>query len=84
MDIEGHELEALAGFDIDRYRPRLFCIEAQEALADRIYEYLRGHGYARVDRYLPFDQRNWYFAPEARVRAPAKASPQMGTPPAER
>jgi hypothetical protein len=65
MDIEGHEPEALAGFDIRRYRPRLVCIEAQVVVADRIYAYLRGHGYARIDRYLPFDPRNWYFAPQA-------------------
>jgi hypothetical protein len=67
MDIEGHEPEALAGFDIQRWRPRLVCIETQEALADRIYSYFRRHGYTRVDRYLPFDPRNWYFAPQALV-----------------
>lgn len=72
MDIEGHEPEALAGFDIQRWRPRLVCIETQEALADRIYTYFRGRGYARIDRYLPFDPRNWYFAPTTQVPSGAR------------
>ncbi len=64
MDIEEHEPEALAGFDIERYRPQLVCVEAHRAVADVVYKYFRDHGYLRIDRYLPFDALNWYFTPQ--------------------
>lgn len=63
MDIEGSELMALHGFDIDKYKPRLVCIEVQKELADKLLDYFSQHGYRRLDAYLPFDKYNWYFTP---------------------
>ena len=65
MDIEGHEPAALAGFDIERFAPELVCIEAPQN-PDPILNYFEQHGYRRIDRYLEFDQVNWYFQPRAR------------------
>jgi len=62
MDIEQGEPDALAGFDIARYRPDLVCIEMQKETADRIRAYFAAHGYTEVTRYLPLDHVNGYFA----------------------
>jgi len=69
MDIEGAELSALHGFDIDKYKPRLVCIEIQKELGDKIREYFVQHGYRQVEEYRPFDQFNWYFTPLAAAGA---------------
>jgi FkbM family methyltransferase len=61
MDIEDHEPEALSGFDINRFRPKLVCIEAHPTVADRIFRYFNEHGYQRIEKYLPYDTQNWYF-----------------------
>ena len=68
LDIELWEPRALAGFDIEKYRPELVCVEAHRDVRDRILEYFTRHGYVRLDVYFLFDQRNWYFAPQARYR----------------
>ena len=65
MDIEGAELMALAGFDIDRFRPELVCIEAKAVNRTGIFEYFEAHGYERIERYLEYDQTNYYFTPKA-------------------
>src|SRR5438105_3092658 len=49
LDVEGMELEALRGLDLDRYRPQLIMVE------DHFYNYqkhfyLRGKGYKLVKR----------------------------------
>jgi FkbM family methyltransferase len=63
MDIEDGEPAALRGFDIDRFRPELICIEAHESVRDEIAAYMAAHGYERIDRYLARDRVNWYFQP---------------------
>jgi FkbM family methyltransferase len=63
MDIEGAEPRALAGFDIQKYKPRLVCIESAPNLRDPIMQYFTTHGYERIDEYLPYDSVNWYFRP---------------------
>jgi FkbM family methyltransferase len=63
IDIEGAELSALHGFDIDTYKPRLVCVEVQKELGDALLQYFHDHRYRRIDEYLPFDRYNWYFAP---------------------
>lgn len=63
MDIEGAEPKALAGFDIQKYRPRLVCIESAPNLRDSIMQYFTSHGYERIDAYLSYDSVNWYFRP---------------------
>lgn len=68
MDIEGGEVLALAGFDIEKFRPELACIEAKPANRAKIVRYFTDHGYAKVDTYLKYDQTNYYFAPRTRIR----------------
>jgi len=57
MDIEGAEAAALAGFDIDRFQPKLVCIEGGR----RYLEYFADHGYEHIEEYFPYDTVNWYF-----------------------
>ncbi len=63
MDIEGAEPKALAGFDIQKYKPRLVCIESSPEVREAILQYFTSHGYERIDAYLPYDAVNWYFRP---------------------
>jgi FkbM family methyltransferase len=63
MDIEGAEPKALAGFDIDKYKPRLVCIESSLEIREPIMQYFTSHGYELIDEYLPYDSVNWYFRP---------------------
>ena len=70
MDIEGGEPAALAGFDIDRFKPKLVCIEKGAAEhREKLMSYFGKHGYERIDKYLEYDNVNWYFTP----KSPAKA-----------
>jgi FkbM family methyltransferase len=69
MDIEAGEVKALKGFDIERYRPLLVCIEVQPEMgvyfAKEIMEYFESHGYERLDAYTLFERTaNWYFKPK--------------------
>lgn len=64
LDIELWEPYALAGFDIEKYRPSLVCIEAHPPVQQQILKYFAAHDYRRLDQYLLFDKRNWYFAPK--------------------
>jgi FkbM family methyltransferase len=66
MDIEESEPQALAGFDIDRFKPDLVCIEAVDRVQPQIQAYFDAHGYERIQRYAPHDQVNWYFTPKAK------------------
>lgn len=68
MDIEGGELLALAGFDIDRFKPELACIEAHRDYRPKILEYFAAHGYLRLEQYIRYDEVNYYFAPKAAAR----------------
>lgn len=63
LDIELWEPYALAGFDIEKYQPALVCIEAHPPVRQQILGYFTDHTYRRLDQYLLFDKRNWYFAP---------------------
>lgn len=65
MDIELHEPQALAGFDIARFRPALVCIEAHLEVRQPIIDYFTRHDYALVGKYLRADEHNLYFAPLA-------------------
>ncbi len=60
MDIESHELKALAGFDIERFSPDLIVIEGM-GLHDALKKYFNQHGYEQIQRYVPFDDVNLYF-----------------------
>lgn len=46
LDIEGTEIDALNGFDIEKYLPRVVIVEAiDKSRLDKIVEYMSGHGY---------------------------------------
>jgi FkbM family methyltransferase len=65
LDIEGHEPMALAGFDIDRFRPELVCVEAKPQNREFLKQYFADHGYVQLERYLEHDQTNYYFTPRS-------------------
>lgn len=53
IDVEGHELEVLAGMDFDRWTVRCLTVEHNlycdgPARKDAIHEHLNAHGFARV------------------------------------
>lgn len=66
MDIELHEPTALRGFDIQRHRPTLVCIEALVPVRQQILEYFARNGYVLVGKYLRADEENLYFTPLAK------------------
>ena len=68
MDIEQGEPAALAGFDINRWKVELACIEMQTAVAPVIREYMQKHGYVAVKRNAELDTINTYFAPAGSPR----------------
>ena len=61
LDIEGSEPEALEGFDIERYRPDLLCVEIQPYTRDRILGYFASHRYEVIRPYTEVDAVNLYF-----------------------
>jgi FkbM family methyltransferase len=63
MDIELAEPQALAGFDIDRFRPALVGVEAYPKVRQDILNYFTSHGYVAIGRYLRADPENLWFAP---------------------
>ena len=63
MDIELAEPQALAGFDIDRFKPALVCIEAHPDVRQQILDYFAQHGYVVIGKYLRADSKNLYFHP---------------------
>jgi hypothetical protein len=63
MDIELAEPKALAGFDIDTYRPRLICVEAHPEIRQQLLDYFAAHRYRLIGRYLRVDPDNLWFAP---------------------
>lgn len=68
MDIELHEPHGLAGFDLQRFRPALVCIEAHPEVRQQILDYFTQRRYVPVGKYLRADSQNLYFMP-----LPAKA-----------
>ena len=63
MDIELHEPQALRGFDLERFKPALACIEALLPVRQQIVDYFARRGYVPVAKYLWVDRENLYFAP---------------------
>ena len=63
IDIELHEPQALKGFDIQRFKPALVCIEALLPVRQQILDYFAAHGYVVVGKYVWVDLENLYFAP---------------------
>lgn len=63
MDIELAEPKALAGFDIDRFKPELVCIEAHPEVRQQVLEYFARHQYILAGKYLRADPHNLHFQP---------------------
>ncbi len=63
MDIELAEPSALAGFDIEKYRPALVCIELHKEIRPAVNDYFTNHGYGVLEKYKELDRVNSYFAP---------------------
>lgn len=59
IDVEGHEIEVLRGFDIARWRPRLILVEDHVADLSR-HRYLKSASYRIVRRY----ENNGWYVPE--------------------
>ena len=67
MDIEGHELSALRGFDIERFQPELVVVEGRRPA---VTKHLEDRGYEQIDRYLEMDHTNRYFQRKPKPAAP--------------
>lgn len=58
IDVEGHELEALKGLSLSRWRPRILIIEDNSFMMDdRVAKYLSQYGYVRFKR---TGYNDWY------------------------
>tara|TARA_B110000908_G_C9988208_1_gene328558 strand:+ start:82 stop:279 length:198 start_codon:yes stop_codon:yes gene_type:complete len=64
MDIELSEPQALKGFNIKKYKPKLVCIEVHDAVKKQIYAYFKAHNYVEIKKYSQFDPLNAYFKPK--------------------
>ena len=64
IDVEGHEIEVLRGFDIARWQPRLILLEDHVADLSK-HRYLANAGYRIVRRY---ENNGWYVPKDSPVR----------------
>jgi FkbM family methyltransferase len=67
IDIELAEPQALAGFSIARFAPRLVAIEAHPPVRQQILDYFARNQYVLVGRYWQADDENFWFAPLGRA-----------------
>jgi len=67
IDVELHEPEVLAGFDLRRYAPELVCIEAHPEVRQAILDYFTTRNYVVIGKYLRVDDQNLYFMPRGRA-----------------
>ena len=74
IDVEGHEIEVLQGFDLARWRPRLVMIEDHVADLSK-HRYLNAAGYRIIRRY---ENNGWYVPARFRGRLPLGRS--LGNP----
>src|SRR5260370_33873249 len=63
VDVEGHELEVLGGFDFARWRPRLVLLEDHVGNLAR-HRFLKNAGYRLIRR---FENNGWYVPRDAPV-----------------
>ena len=64
IDVEGHEIEVLRGFDIARWRPRLILLEDHVADLSK-HRFLTAAGYRIIRRY---ENNGWYVPYDAPQR----------------
>jgi hypothetical protein len=60
IDVEGHEMDVLRGFDLGRWRPRLVLLE-DHVLSRTLHNYMEARGYRWVRR---TDINGWYVPAE--------------------
>lgn len=63
IDVEGHELEVLSGFDLRRWRPSLILLEDHVGSLDK-HRFLKRAGYRLIRR---FENNGWYVPGDAQV-----------------
>lgn len=63
MDVELAEPQALAGFSIARFRPKLVAVEAHLPIRQKVLDYFTQHDYPLVGKYWRVDGENFWFAP---------------------
>jgi FkbM family methyltransferase len=63
IDVELHEPQALNGFSIGRFQPKLVAIESHAPVRQQILDYFAEHGYVVIGKYLRADTENLWFAP---------------------
>ncbi len=63
VDVEGHELEVLSGFDLARWRPHLILLEDHVGNLKK-HRFLKSAGYRLIRR---FENNGWYVPREATV-----------------
>lgn len=63
LDVELHEPQVLAGFDIRRHLPRLVCVEAHPQVRQQVLDYFAQRQYVVVAKYLRADPQNLWFMP---------------------
>jgi FkbM family methyltransferase len=63
IDVEGHELEVLGGFDLARWRPRLILLEDHVGNLAR-HRYLENAGYRLIRR---VENNGWYVPADAAI-----------------
>jgi FkbM family methyltransferase len=64
IDVEGHEIEVLRGFDIARWRPRLILLEDHVADLAK-HRFMKSAGYRLIRRY---ENNGWYVPANAPER----------------
>jgi FkbM family methyltransferase len=65
IDVEGHEIEVLRGFNVARWRPRLILLEDHVADLSK-HRYLNSVGYRIIRRY---ENNGWYVARGSKDKA---------------
>jgi FkbM family methyltransferase len=63
MDIELAEPKALAGLDIQRFKPQLAVVEAHPEVRQQILDYFAANQYVVAGKYLRVDDDNIWFMP---------------------
>ena len=63
VDVELHEPQVFAGFDLGRFRPGLVCVESHPQVRQQILDYFAKRHYVVVAKYLRADPQNLWFAP---------------------
>jgi FkbM family methyltransferase len=67
VDVEGHELEVLSGFDFQRWQPLLLLIEDHVGTL-QTHRFLKARGYRLIRR---FGNNGWYVSDESKAQPSA-------------